>query len=307
LTLTQKTTLNIKGRNMTTIKCYRFVKDDLTSEKGEMSWKIGEWNKVNGKIVCCSNGLHAGLTPRDSLRNVYGQRWFISEARGEIVNQNNKFASSEMRLVQEIPKIVLQIFALWCATDCLKSYESKFPNDTRVSDCIKAAEDFLDGKIKMDDLNKKRQSASGAIAAANCATGRAIAAAIAASSAAAAPNVAAWASAAAAAAYAAHTAAAAIAASIATTDAFSAAHNVATTAAAAVVADTAAAYAHTAAAAGATAHAAAVAAARNVALPDIAADPYYSSYAAFSAYTGDTFSIAQDKRLSEMINQYFAL
>ena len=278
---------------MTTIKCYRFVKDDLTSEKGEMSWKIGEWNKVNGKIVCCSNGLHAGLTPRDSLRNVYGQRWFVSEARGEIVNQNNKFASREMRLVQEIPKIVLQKFALWCATDSLKFYESKSPNDTRVSDCLKATEDFLDGKIKMDDLNKKRQAASGAIATANFATGRAIAATIAASNSASAPNVAAWAS--------------AIAASIATTDAFSAANNVATTAAAAVVADTAAVYAHTAAAAGATAHAAAVAAARNVALPDIAADPYYSAYAAFSAYTADTFYIAQDKKLSEMISQYFVL
>ena len=132
---------------METIKCYQFVKDDLTSENGEMSWKIREWNKVSGEIVCCSNGLHAALTPRDSIRNVYGQRWFISEARGKIVKQDNKFAASEMRIVQEIPKIVLQRFAIWCALDCLEYYETKYPKDKRVSDCIQAAEDFLDGKI----------------------------------------------------------------------------------------------------------------------------------------------------------------
>jgi hypothetical protein len=32
---------------MEAIKCYRFVKDDLTSENGETPWKIGEWNKVS--------------------------------------------------------------------------------------------------------------------------------------------------------------------------------------------------------------------------------------------------------------------
>ena len=144
---------------MEIIKCYRFVEDDLTSKNGEMSWIIGEWKKVSGKIVCCSNGLHAALTPRDSLRNVYGQRWFISEARGEIVNQDNKFAASEMRIVKEIPKIILQRFSIWCATDCLKYYEKKYPNDMRVSDCIQTARDYLDGKIKVDELIKKREAA----------------------------------------------------------------------------------------------------------------------------------------------------
>ena len=93
---------------METIKCYRFVKDDLSSENGQMTWEIGEWNKVSGKITCCSNGLHASLTPRDSMRNVYGQRWFISEARGEIDKLDSKFAAREMRIIQEIPTEVLQ-------------------------------------------------------------------------------------------------------------------------------------------------------------------------------------------------------
>jgi len=288
-----------------TIKCYRFVRDDLTSENGELSWKIGEWNKVSGKIVCCSNGIHASLTPRDSIRNVYGQRWFISEARGEIVKQDNKFAASEMRIVEEIPKIVLQRFAIWCAKDSLKYYEKKYPKDTRASDCIQAAEDYFDGKIKVDELIKKQEAAYGATGAASGAAGRAVAAIIAASMSTTTANAAAWVNAAAAAAYAAHTAAAALDAAMAAVDAHDAARNVAAVAAAAVAADTAAAHAHTAAAAGAVAHAAAVTAAHNVAPADTAADAYYSAYAAYSAHSADVYYAAQDKKLLEMIDQYF--
>lgn len=291
---------------MITIKCYRFVNDDLTSENGQMSWKIGEWNKVSGQIVCCSNGLHAGLTPRDSLTNVYGQRWFISEARGEIVKQDHKLAASEMRIVQEIPKIVLQRFAIWCAMDCLKYYEKKNPNDKSISDCIQAAENYLDGKIKVGELSKKREVGTAALTGGGIAV-RAAATVIAATFATAASNAAAWAYAAAAAAYATHTAAIAYDASIATADALDAANNVATTAAASVAADNAAALAHTAASAAAVAHAASVAAAHNVAPADTAADSYYSAFAAYSAHTADDLLTAQDKKLSEMINQYFTL
>ncbi len=288
-----------------TIKCYRFVRDDLTSENGELSWKIGEWNKVSGKIVCCSNGLHAALTPRDSIRNVYGQRWFISEARGEIVKQDNKFAASEMRIVEEIPKIVLQRFAIWCAKDSLKYYEKKYPKDTRASDCIQAAEDYLDGKINVDELIKKQEAAYGATGTATGAAGRAVAAVIAAAMTTTTANAAAWVNAAVAAAYAAHTANAAIDAARAAVDAHDAARNVASVAAAAAAADTAATHAHTAASASAAAHAAAVNAAQNIAPADTAADAYYSAYAAYSAHSADAYYAAQNKRLLEMIDQYF--
>jgi hypothetical protein len=299
-----------RGKYMqNTIKCYRFVRDDLSSENGELSWKIGEWNRVSGKIVCCSNGLHAALTPRDSLRNVYGQRWFISEARGETDKQDNKFAASEMRIVEEIPKTVLQRFAIWCAKNSLKYYEKKYPKDTRAINCIQAAKDYLDGKIKVNELIKKQKTAYGATGvasgAAGRAAGRAVAAVIAASMSITAVNTASWANAAAAAAYATHTAADAIDASMASVDAHDAARNVASVAAAALTADTAATFAHIAAGAGAAAHAAAVTAANNITPVDTAADAYYSAYAAYSAHSADVHSAAQDKKLLEMIDQYF--
>ena len=293
-----------RGKYMqNTIKCYRFVRDDLSSENGELSWKIGEWNRVSGKIVCCSNGLHAALTPRDSLRNVYGQRWFISEAREEIVKQDNKFAASEMRIVEEIPKTVLQRFAIWCAYGSLKYYEKKYPKDTRAINCIQAAKDYLDGKIKVNELIKKQKTAYGATGVASGAAGRAVAAVISASMSITAVNTASWANAAAAAAYATHTAADAIDASMASVDAHDAARNVASVAAAALTADTAATFAHIAA--GAAAHAAAVTADHNITPVDTAADAYYSAYAAYSAHSADVHSAAQDKKLLEMIDQYF--
>ena len=288
-----------------TIKCYRFVRDDLTSENGELSWKVGEWNKISGKIVPCSNGLHAALTPRDSLRNVYGQRWFISEARGEIVKQDNKFAVSEMRIVEEIPKIVLQRFAIWCADSSLEYYEKKYAKDTRAIDCIQAAKDYLDVKIKVDELIKMQKAAYGATGVASGAAGRAIAAVISASMSITAVNTASWANAAATAAYAAHTAAAAIDASMASVDAHDAARNVASVASAALTADNAATLAHTAAGAGAAAHAAAVSAAHNIAPVDTAADAYYSAYAAYSTQSSDDYYDAQDKKLLKIINQHF--
>jgi hypothetical protein len=291
-----------------TIKCYRFVKVDLTSENGAMSWQIGEWSKVEGALVCCATGLHAALTPRESIGHIYGQRWFIAEARGEIVKQDTKVAALEMRIIREIPEIVLQRFAIWCAIDCLGLYENHHPEDKRVSDCIQAAEDYLGDKIKVDELNKKREAAAagGAAGAGGAAAGRAAAAAIAAAIAAAAPNSAAWANASASAAYAAHTAAAAYEAAVATVDAHASARNVATTAAAAAAADTAAARAHTAAAAGAVAHAAAVAAARGIAPVDSVSDAYYSSYAAYSAFPGDAYYAAQNRELSKMIDEHVA-
>jgi hypothetical protein len=287
-----------------TTDCFRFVKDDLTSENGQLSWRVGEWNTVSGALVCCSNGLHAAWTPRDSLRNVCGRRWFVSEARGEIVEQGDKFAASEMRLVKEIPVAVLQRFALWCAEDCVQYYEDRFPEDEMVAECIQAAGDYLDGRIDAGELAKKRDAAG---VASGGAPGRAAATAIAATMAAAAPDAAAWASAAAASAHAAHAVADAHAALIASADAQAAAGNVASVAAAATAADTAAAKAHAAAAAGAAAHAAAVAAARDVTLADTAADAYYAAYAAYSARAVDSCWAAQDKRLSEMIAQHFAV
>jgi hypothetical protein len=55
-----------------------------------------------------------------------------------------------------------QIFkrlAIFSAKQCLKYYEKEYPKDSRLSDCIKASEDYLDGKITLDELSAAESAA----------------------------------------------------------------------------------------------------------------------------------------------------
>jgi len=286
-----------------TIRCYRFVEADQTSTHGETSWQVGAWNKVNGPIACCSSGLHASPTPRNSVRNVYGKRWFVAEARGVFSRQATKFAASEMRLVEEIPADVLRRFAIRCAEDGIGHIEQRQPLDARIRRCVEAARGYLEGALEERELLQARQAvgealASGSVAGAD--TGRIVAAAIAASSAAN-GDAASWTAAAAAAAYAAHVAADAIEAAAALTAAYAPIHNVAAGITATRAADHAAATARTAAAAGAVAHAAGVAAARGTYATDTVSDPYYVAFSAFAEHPADQHYLAQNEVLLTLI------
>ena len=145
---------------------YKFIQKDMKSKNGNITWKVGEWRKEE-EIKICKKGLHASDKPLDSLNYVYGDRWFIVEARGKIIKEGDKFVASEMRLIKEIPvDKVVKRFAIFCAKQCLKYYEKEYPNDKRPFEAIKAAEDYLDGKITLDELNKKISAAWSAKSAA---------------------------------------------------------------------------------------------------------------------------------------------
>jgi hypothetical protein len=284
------------------IECYRFVDDDLTSATGNTAWRIGEWNTVSGTVACCSRGLHASPTPRDSVRNVYGKRWFIAEAAGDISRQGTKLAANEMRLVEEIPSVVLRRFAVVCAKRGFDYLEQRHPVDARILQCIRTTEGFLDGALAESDLLEGRRAASAVVAEAAIGpdAARLAATALAASSAAN-GDAASWTAAAAEAAHAAHSAADAIDAAAALTGAYEGIHNVARGFVAANVADRAATAARAAAASGAVAHAAGVAAASGTYAPDTAADRYFAAWAAATAQPTDRHYLAQNEKLLELI------
>ena len=56
--------------------------------------------------------------------------------------------------------------ALQLAWSVLPIYESKYPNDSRVKDCLQAIEDYKNGKITIEILIEKRQHAAAAAVAA---------------------------------------------------------------------------------------------------------------------------------------------
>ena len=138
---------------------YKFIQDNMKSKNGNHKWELGKWYKEE-QVLICNKGFHACLRPIDAFEYQYGEKFFIVEAKGKIIKDKDKFVAQEMRLIKEIPldKVSRQ-FALFCAKSCLKNYTDKYPNDKRVSDCIKAVEDYLDGKITLKDLSAASSAA----------------------------------------------------------------------------------------------------------------------------------------------------
>ena len=76
---------------MKTTTGYKFIKKDMKSEKGNHKWKVGKWYKEE-EIKLCGKGFHACKEPLESLDYVYGDKWFIVEARGKIIErEGDKF------------------------------------------------------------------------------------------------------------------------------------------------------------------------------------------------------------------------
>jgi hypothetical protein len=148
---------------MKTINGYKFIKKDMKSLNGDHTWKIGKWYKED-EIELCNKGFHACKEPLETLDYIYGDKFFLVEARGKIIHEKgDKFVASEMRLLKELPiDEIFKPFGIWCAKQCLPNYEKEYPNDKRVSDCIKATEDYLAGRISLAELGSIAESAKSA-------------------------------------------------------------------------------------------------------------------------------------------------
>jgi hypothetical protein len=148
---------------MKTIKGYKFIKEDMKSQNGDHKWEVGKWYKED-EIELCRKGFHACKEPINTLDYVYGDKFFLVEARGKIIHEKgDKFVASEMRLLKELPiDEIFKPFGIWCAKQCLPNYEKEYPNDKRVSDCIKATEDYLAGRISLAELESAAESARSA-------------------------------------------------------------------------------------------------------------------------------------------------
>ena len=291
---------------MDAVTCYRFVGEDLRSINGATQWRVGEWQSIDGPILCCASGLHASRTPRDSIMHIHGRRWFVTEARGELSEQLGKFSAEEMRLIAEIPPLVLRRFAAGTAQAALDHLGSHHPVDARLRDAVDAVNAFLDGRLDLAELQSARAWAMGVVAAdARADLGRSdsarLAASVIAATNAAEGDAGPWAAAAAAAAHAAHLTLDTMDAADGLSMAYRSVLNVEQTAAAARAATSLSAMAHEATAAAAAAHAAAVTAARRVPQTDAVSDPYYSAFAAFSAHGVDAYWTEQNALLAAMI------
>lgn len=122
--------------------CFRFVNDDLQSVRGDVQWKIGEWQKLdkNWELLLCNYGLHASRTPYHSSEYGFGTRWFLAEARGKIKEEADKFCSYEMRLVKEIPRKTMLKFLVSCVKHAIHTTTHK----EIVTKALEAIEAYID-------------------------------------------------------------------------------------------------------------------------------------------------------------------
>ena len=138
---------------------FKFIKSDMTSRNGDSGvWVLGKWKKCHEALVMCGTDFHASPTPLDSLEYVYGEVWTEVEARGEVLEDGDKFAASEMRIVRILDQeAIFRRFAIACAKRCLPNFEEKYPDDARPRKAIEAAEAFLKNPT---DANRAARSAA---------------------------------------------------------------------------------------------------------------------------------------------------
>ncbi len=119
-------------------------KGKIKSRSGDMTWKIGEWQHVDGEIVTCENGLHASKTIYSAFSYVQGSVLAKVEVKGKHADDEDKSAYSDMRIIEAYKwtkkdSVALAIFS---AEMCLKEFERLYPDD-RPRKAIEAARAVL--------------------------------------------------------------------------------------------------------------------------------------------------------------------
>lgn len=129
---------------MNTTKRYKFLREGLKSESGNISWKLNEWQKTEGELKMCENGFHCSKKPYDAFSYIQGEILAEVEVRGEHLADKNKECWEEMRIIRawKWQKNDSVLFAIFAARLVLKNYEDIYPNDKRPREAIEAAEAY---------------------------------------------------------------------------------------------------------------------------------------------------------------------
>jgi len=131
------------------------------------------------RLSLCNYGLHASKDARDAASFRRGPVVCRVRLSGRIIEGDDKCVASERTVLwmADASKTLRQ-YAIWCATRALKREEErKRKVDPRSWAALKAAQDYIDGKIGPKELEKARAAAYADAAADAYAAGAAVAAA----------------------------------------------------------------------------------------------------------------------------------
>src|SRR5665213_2770076 len=124
---------------------WKSMKAGMKSANGNVDWKLGEWQKLEGTLDICNNGFHASEKPLDAMGYVNCEIMAKVEVRGKSIKQEDKQAWTEMRIVKAYEwkkqdSVALSIFA---AELCIRNFERVYPDDKRPREAIEAAKEWL--------------------------------------------------------------------------------------------------------------------------------------------------------------------
>ena len=150
---------------------YKWLLEDNTTpvQKKPWTWAIGEWTPQETPVLC-ESGWH-GVELKNVLdhfpqSHVTPVLYEVETSEsGVVLHGDDKFACSSMRLVRQVGRgdtMTLVKFALACARSTLANFESVFPRDTRVRDCLDIVEKFTQGEATPQECESAAESARSA-------------------------------------------------------------------------------------------------------------------------------------------------
>ena len=110
--------------------------------------KPTKWVRAKGELILCQNGIH--LCRPSDLIHWLGPEIYVAEARGGRLEDDQKVAVREARLVQRVEtwnEKTARLFAADCAERVLPIFEKDSPKDDRPRKAIEAARAFARGEI----------------------------------------------------------------------------------------------------------------------------------------------------------------
>src|SRR5437660_3145826 len=126
-------------------KFLRLVNGQIKSQSGDVTWKMGEWQKTTKTFSMCNVGFHCSPKIIQALRFVNGEVLAEVQVRGGHQAQTDKEVWSEMQLTKtwNWTKEDSVALAVYAAELVLPLFEAKFPNDHRPRKAINAARVYL--------------------------------------------------------------------------------------------------------------------------------------------------------------------
>ena len=149
--------------------CYKVLAEDGSPcHGGNGMWALpsaaepGAWMPpIVGSLRPCEHGYHL-CEGTDDLVHWLGPVIYTAEYRGERLRHENKVVVREARLLARSKhwnERTARLFAAACAWDVLHLYETDYPGDSRIRECIVAAERFARGEIDRVVLDRVRAAA----------------------------------------------------------------------------------------------------------------------------------------------------